>query len=277
MSISFKNLLRSGTLAVWGAVSLSFVASGRVSSYLHPAFHPWTVASGLILVFLAASVIFFPAEEEDCPDENCGASHGPRSMAGLLGVCSILIVPLLAATAISPSQFGAVAVMNRGLAESIEDLPGASAPLTEPALPTLDGSPGEETAVGDIAEYMAKNDSGQIIASTIDLLYAAQEPGMRRDFENREVELVGQFFPAKKNNPSGDRFSLVRMFVLCCAADARPVAITVRTSSAESFPDMSWIKVIGKATFPMEGGRHVPVIEAATVSSTDAPQESFVY
>jgi uncharacterized membrane protein YcgQ (UPF0703/DUF1980 family) len=111
----------------------------------------------------------------------------------------------------------------------------------------------------------------------MDLLYAANEPGIRQDFENQEIEVIGQFFPARKNNPTGDRFSLVRMFVMCCAADARPVAITVRAPQPETFPDMSWVKVIGKATFPTEGGTTVPVIVADSVVPAEAPPETFVY
>ena len=70
------------------------------------------------------------------------------------------------------------------------------------------------------------NEAGQIKAQTVDLIYAAEEPSMRADFEGKEVEVIGQFMPARENNaPKADRFNLVRMFIICCAADARPVAI----------------------------------------------------
>ena len=59
---------------------------------------------------------------------------------------------------------------------------------------------------------------------------------MRADFENKEVELIGQFMPPRADNPKGDRFNLVRMFVICCAADARPVAITVKMDTAVRTP-----------------------------------------
>ncbi len=48
---------------------------------------------------------------------------------------------------------------------------------------------------------MPRNEAGQIKAQTVDLLYAAEEPTMRQDFEGKEVELIGQFMPAKSNNP----------------------------------------------------------------------------
>lgn len=279
MNTSMRRYFQAGSLAVWGAVAVSFVVSGRAGSYLHPSFHVWTAFCGSVLLLLAAGILFFPDDEADCCHDDCGEAHGHHSLAGLIVSTAILVIPLLLGVAVSPGQFSAVAVMNRGVAESLVDLPGVTAPspFVEPPLPTLDGSPGEPGLPMDTGGYLSRNEHGQLIVSTIDLLYAAQEPAMRREFDNQDIEVVGQFFPARRNNPSGDRFSLIRMYVLCCAADARPVAISVRTPNQESFPDMSWVKVAGRVTFPLEGGRPVPVIDATSVVPTDAPSESFIY
>ncbi len=275
MTLTARRYFQGASLAVWGVVALAFYYSGRISSYLHPDFHSWTVFSGFVLVLMAIGTVLLPVEEEHC-DDDCGGAHGPTSAWGTALTTSLLIIPLLGAVMISPSQFGAVAVMNRGLADSITDLPGY-VPFSEPPLPTEDGSIGPSGPSADLGSYLTRSPDGRIMASTMDLLYAANEPGLREDFENQDIEIIGQFFPAKKNNPNGDRFSLVRMFVMCCAADARPVAITVRALQPETFPDMSWIKVTGKATFPTEGGRTFPVIVAESVVPTEAPTETFMY
>ena len=287
MNAAALRYVQSGILAVWGAVCVSFVASGRVSSYLHPSFHAWTLACGIVLLLLAACLLISPAAGETCcghdhdhgHEHECGGAHAPRKLRTQILCAVILVGPLLLAGTISPSQFGAVAVMNRGLAESIVDLPGLTPPVpfTEPPLPTVDGSPGEPGLPADSGTYLSRNENGEIIASAVDLLYAAHLPEIRGDFENQQVEITGQFFPARSNNPSGDRFSLIRMFVLCCAADARPVAITVRAPEHEDFPKMSWLKVTGTVQFPIEGGEHVPVIDARSVEPTEAPRESFLY
>jgi uncharacterized membrane protein YcgQ (UPF0703/DUF1980 family) len=83
--------------------------------------------------------------------------------------------------------------------------------------------------------------------------------------------------PAKEKNASGNRFSLVRMFVMCCAADARPVAVSVETKVPMESAEMSWVKVQGKATFPLEGGRRIPVVVAESITPCDPPPESFIY
>ena len=160
---------------------------------------------------------------------------------------AILVLPIVLAATISPDQFGAVTVNNRGYIETINDLPGYQ-PYVEPALPQSDDS---QLATGseEDGSYMARNAAGQIKAQTIDLLYAAEEPTMRADFEGKEVEVIGQFMPAREDNTQKDRFNLVRMFIICCAADARPVAITVQTDEPHGVPEMSWIKVTGHGIF----------------------------
>ena len=52
----------------------------------------------------------------------------------------------------------------------------------------------------------------------VDLLYAAQDPSLRTDFENKKIEMIGQLMPDNVSNASGKRFKLVRMFMVCCAA-----------------------------------------------------------
>jgi uncharacterized repeat protein (TIGR03943 family) len=268
-----SRICSAGVLMIWGVVLLYFQFSGRIASYLHPAFHIYAAASGAILVLLAITLLLtFPEKEESC---GCDHDHSSKPFSGGLAALVILTVPVLAATKISQSSFGVTTVMNRGLIGDIADLPGYS-PGYEPGLPQADGSIAEGTMM-DPSLYLQKNDSGQIVAQTVDLLYAAGDPDMRTDFENKDVELLGQFLPAKISNTSGDRFQLVRLFVMCCAADARPVAIPVQAPVGTTFPEMTWIRVTGKATFPVEGGRRTPLVIADSVTETEPPRETFVY
>lgn len=279
MTLSFQRCTWAGILTIWGVLLTYFYVSGRVSSYLHPSFHPWMILSGIVLILMAGGVLFLP--EVEGSTHGGGAQSPSRSILGQLGVAAVLIVPLIVAAGVSPSQFSASTVVNRGLIEDISKLPGyqpQSQAYTEPALPTADGSaPAATTAAVPVGDYMPKTPEGLIKAQTVDLMYAAQEASMRSDFENKEVEMVGQFMPARSNNASGNRFSLVSMFVMCCAADARPVAVNIQTKTPTTMPEMGWVKVTGKATFPIEGGRSVPVVIADSVQPCDPPDESFIY
>jgi uncharacterized repeat protein (TIGR03943 family) len=265
MNAILSRFAASGILMVWGIVLTYFYLSGRIASYLHPAFHIYTVVSGGVLLALSLALLLTMNGES--------SEHG-LSRVGIFPLL-LLTAPLLAATKISPSNFGATAVLNRGMVHNIADLPGFSPPM-DAGLPNADGSVAEGTMM-DPSLYLKKNADGYIMAEAVDLLYAAGEPTMREDFENKQVEVKGQFLPALTGNPNGDRFNLTRLFVMCCAADARPVAISVQSNPATDLPKMTWVKVRGKATFPVEGGMHMPVVVADSVTETDAPEESFLY
>lgn len=253
---------------IWSTVLLYFYFSGRITSYLHPTFHVYTMLSGVVLCMLA--IAFFITG----PSKILKPATG-RRIIGQIFSTLLLIVPLLAAIVLSPSQFGATAIMNRGFVDNINDLPAFSPPI-EPALPANEGSTDEgNTVASDV--YLRKNDKGQIKVETVDLLYAASEPTMREDFEDKEVEVIGQFLPAHSGNAQNDRFDVVRMFIVCCAADAQPIGIAVKTSHVVSFPDMTWVKVTGKATFPIESGKRIPLVVAESVTKISPPEQTFIY
>ena len=275
MTASVQRYLSAGILTVWGVMLMLFYFSGRVASYLHPTFHFLTGMSGIVLLLLAVGLLFLPAGEDACCEADSSTSHGQQKPVRSVLSTFILVVPLLIAATVSPDQFGEAIVKNRGYIEEINDLPGYK-PSIEPPLPTADPQ-GDAGADAASQEYLPRNEAGQIKAQTVDLIYAAEEPTMRADFEGKAVELIGQFMPERADNAKGDRFNLVRMFVMCCAADARPVAITVQTNKAQSVAEMSWIKVVGKAAFPVESGRRVPIVLAESVTPCDPPEETFIY
>ena len=76
---------------------------------------------------------------------------------------------------------------------------------------------------------MKTTPDGHVLAEVTDLLFSAEDDTMRPAFEGRTVEVIGQYLPVK-DSPSG-RFQIVRMFMVCCAADARPVAVISRESA----------------------------------------------
>ena len=263
MSATAKRHLACGVLLVWGVTLSYFCLSGRIAAYLHPAFHIYTAISGGVFVLLAV-LIFLTTEAEShsccCHDGCCSGSFGIGIFPAM-----VLSLPLLLAVFLSPSRFGSTAVANRGVVDNIAGLPAYSPPA-QPRQPPA----GAET-------FLKKTKEGRIDAETVDLLYAAAEPTIREDFDGKDVEVIGQFLPAKTGNPNGDRFQLIRLFVMCCAADARPVAVMVQTSGKMDFEEMDWLKITGKATFPLLNGRTTPVVVADSVIKTEPPPDSFLY
>ena len=167
--------------------------------------------------------------------------------------------------------------------ETAPKLTNLMPPPTLP-LPTKDGSqPPEANAAAQpateskLTDYLVRTPEGNIVAEVLDLLYAAQDNILRKDFEGKNVELIGQFMPDTSNNAAGNRFKAVRMFMVCCAADSRPVATLVEADKLPDFPEMTWVKITGKPTFPIEKGRRVSVLKAAKVEKTKPPEEAMIY
>ena len=136
------------------------------------------------------------------------------------------------------------------------------------------------TTTGEVAipEYLQKTPEGFVIVEVLDMLYAVQDSQLRKDFEGRTVQLIAQMMP-QKAAPGGaeNRFKAVRMFMTCCAADARPVATLVETSPLPELPEMTWVRIVGKATFPVENGKRVAIIQATSVQQTKPPEESMLF
>ena len=108
-------------------------------------------------------------------------------------------------------------------------------PDSEPALPSNDyEQPIPSPSQPWVNDALKPNAAGCIKAEIIDLLYAAQEATTRKDFEGKKVEIIGQVVPNKLRKgiaaaPAGS-FKLLRLVIVCCAADAMPVAVKVQTN-----------------------------------------------
>lgn len=297
MKTLFSRWLPCVTLASWSTVLLYFYYSGRIADFLHPMFRPYVLAAGIAMGVMTLIFLVFPADANCCSSAECG--HGlSRLASGKILSFFILLVPVTAAAMFSPDGFGKTAILNRGIITDASALRPPTAqinqPLTPPdmPLPTNDPAPaaGNTPPAPDTTanananqppataqDYLQRTPDGRIVAEVLDLLYAAQDNALRKDFENKAVELVGQLMPDTSNNANGKRYKAVRMFMTCCAADARPVATIFEVEAKPEMPEMTWIKVTGTATFPIENGRRTAILKAEKVEKCSPPEESMLY
>ena len=194
----------------------------------------------------------------------------------------MLVLPALGAAWISADGFSATTVLNRGILTDASALVGARERFAgeEETLPLPGESPGPVGMAGEIPGpplELPRDERGRLKVELIDLLFGTQDETVRRDFENREVSVIGQLMEARELNPGGDRMKLIRMFMVCCAADARPVAVLFRKPEGLALPEMSWVRVNGRVTYPFEGGSRIVLIEPAEVAPSDPPEESMLF
>lgn len=268
MNAIVRRCLTSGVLAIWGGVLLAICLSGRLGAYLHPNFRPFAVAAGFVLVCFAVLTLLAPAP---------GASHGNGSRSTVRGILAslFLVGPLLLAFYTSNDGLDATAVANRNYVENIEQLPSAPAPQPSPAPSVGDQSLPNDGSSDQFGFH--KNKNGELLAQVVDFLYAVQLPEIRSDLDGKPVAVIGQLMPAKTNNPKGDRYVLIRMVMTCCAADAQAVALPIEPLKKPDMGEMAWVRVTGRAAFPLIGGKRTPLIQNAVLEKIEPPEEPYLY
>ena len=201
----------------------------------------------------------------------------------------LLLLPLAIIISGKATAYSITTVQNRGVVDNINNLPSAKAgasassssgskgmALATPSNTPLN-TPSTDQVTNSTPSDQTSSSGGPMPLQVIDMLYAVQMPSYRGEFEGKDVELVGQYVPMTTGNPKGERFQAIRMFITCCAADAKPVGVTVQYPKPIKVSEMGWLKITGKPTFPMEGGRRTAVLEATKVEECPAPSEPFVY
>lgn len=266
ISAPFSSLRDAFLLLLWGMFVLWISWNGQLAVYLHPALQHYAIAAGIVLLGLSGfafrALFSRGSSVHDCchgeGHHEHGHHHGAASQSLLPLLCKtlLLVLPIALYFSGQAGRFTLTTVQNRGVVDDLQKLPSANRTIGE--------SPSGTTV-------------GVMPVQVIDMLYAVQMPTYREEFEGKKVELTGQFVPLSTGNPKGDRFQAVRLFITCCAADAKPVGVTVRYPKQLKVPEMGWIRIIGTPTFPMEGGRRTAILEATEVTPCPAPDEPFLY
>ena len=123
-----------------------------------------------------------------------------------------------------------------------------------------------------VAALKTGEDSRCLAVEVVDLLVAAQNPKLMKELDGKRVELTGQVLGSEAGN-----FRLLRLLVLCCAADAQPLAVRVETHEKTKPSQMTWVKVVGKASFAKKGKGSIPVITAEKITVIPQPDEPYLY
>ncbi len=297
MTTSFRTLRDALLLLLWGGFVLWMELSKQLSTYLHPSLQPYTVAAGIFLIILALfslrALLKGTSGSHACcqhghHDHHHEAAHGHHhnhhekhehhhgEMGGVgsfLFKTLVLLLPLAGVVLGESNHYTMSTIANRGVVQDLSKLPAAkAAPLPAAAAASPDSTDSSNSSSDDMA-----SGTGAMPIQIIDMLYAVQMPTYRTEFEGKQVEMIGQFVPLTTGNPKGDRFQAIRLFITCCAADAKPVGVTVQYDKPLHVSEMGWVKITGTPTFPMEGGRRTAVLVANKVEECPAPNEPFVY
>jgi len=245
-------LLASLTLLEWGTILIYFYCSGRLGALLDQNFHPLVLITG-VLLGISSALLWCRDETDSEPEPDCGCcehSHEGVSLGRLLAFL-VLMAPIALAAMISPDGYGSVMVRNRGISETVERAASGTPPMLK-----SEASPSDEPAVVEVG----------------DLIIAAQSPAGMAQYDGKRVALLGQFCSL------GDKqFEVVRMLMLCCAADAQVLVVRAEADKNPDLKPMQWVTVAGRVSFVKKGGREVPFLAAERVTPAPEPADRYVH
>ena len=96
----------------------------------------------------------------------------------------------------------------------------------------------------------------------------------RKDLIGQHV-LVDGMVSRNETTPAG-QFVLFRFVIVCCAADAMPMEMTVTSPDASHFDSDQWVRVGGTVRMETVGTRTIPVLEADQLKKIGAPEDPYL-
>jgi len=246
-------LLPAGIFGTWALLFIQLHFNQKLAILQSPRFHPYTLAAASVLLLLAClwPLLFRPSGTQD----NLSPSTVIKSLAALL----ILGLPITAFLLLPPNFTTPSFLLDRAwsLAASSSSA-GSGSGRVDPAA---------------VKSFILNSDaSSPLVLTPSDLLVVQDEPELKKVLQNRQVEMIGQWTPSGTNQAG--EFRLVRLLMVCCAADARPIGVLTR-GNVESPNPGSWFKATG--TLDFSDPKESVVLKADQVESIDPPEDIFLY
>ncbi len=269
MNIKLQRIVFPVIALVWAAVMLYFYTSGRIGKYLAPDFRPLCLFGGLGLAVTGLFVLLTADVQAGCGhDHSEGDPHDHESseMHPLTSLF-LMLAPLLFAVFCTKDTFSVAALSRKAL----YDAPLSNNVFLASALPPL--------TIEEIEKTHRKNEAGFYEFNLMELYFAVGDPELQKLINGMKVETEGRLVMEKENNEKGNRRRLYRLFITCCAADARavPIILDFGETAPPSFEENAWVKVTGTITFPVEKGAAQVVLETAECQTAEPPwEESFM-
>lgn len=287
-------------VTLFGGLLIGVTASGKFTSYVKPGFGPLLLAAGVILMLVgllsllqtivgevrrakteaeAQQDVGLPARSglrahpphEDHADAELDA-HGhahTRSRAPWL-----ILAPVLMLLVVSPSALGADAVARNAGSQAIAGLDAAPAAATVyQGYAPNDGSGSAENSSGrrtlPFGPLPTGTDPVVLLKDfVLRALYDADN-----SVTKTPVTLVGFISPAGDGFTSG--YTLARLSINCCAADANPVRIHI--DGTPPFPDNTWVAAVGTAVEGTGGtdNDYVPTAQLTSIGPVQQPSDPY--
>ena len=241
----------AAVMSAWATVMFHTIATGHINRLLSPMFRNYVLIAAILLVVLSALYLLLYQ-----PTQEAAPALAPTGRLRQFGRWLVLLVPIVAASILSPTALSSTTGIMRGLDSTagVTPMPSWDAASKKSAQDALAADPNQPVPV-----------------EVTDLITLSRSPDQTKAFEGREVRTVGLFVAQPGSAPK-----LVRWIMWCCAADAVPAAVELSGHASGTWKDTQYLEVIGKAHFPSTLGHVVPQIEVESITPTQEPDEPYL-
>ena len=136
----------------------------------------------------------------------------------------------------------------------------------------------ETFTLEDLKQMVPQSDAGDFLLDVPQIFYTAGDKELMAVMEDIPVETTAQLMEETLNNPDNTRLKAFRLFIECCAADARPLSIPIDFGKAPpEYTEMGWYKIFGKLHYSNEDGEILPILKVDKVVETIEPTDGLIF
>jgi uncharacterized repeat protein (TIGR03943 family) len=217
-------------ILLFGGALVRLAAGDALLRYVRPVARPWVLLAGIGMIVLAVALL--------------GNTHRSRGSAAPTGGGSLrvptgwlLLAPVIAIVVVAPPALGSFSADR-------ESTPVSASAAVHKDFAGLTGPVPHRLGLFDFTTRVLW-DSARTVSGT-------------------DVTLTG-FVLSQRN----DGFVLARLVITCCAADARPVEVFVRSPTHPA--EDSWVAVTGRYAGTDKAQPTFPILAASTVLTVTQP------
>jgi len=242
----------AAVMSAWGTVMLHTITSGHINRLLNPMFRSYVLIAAILLFLL--SVLHLMLYQ---PNATSVETRPFTRRLRPIGRWLVLLLPVVAASILSPSALSSTTLANRTALSSTYGVT---------PMPTM-----SDTSNRNVQTELAADPNQPVPMEVTDLITVSHSSDQIKAFDGRQVRTVG-FFVAQPGQPP----KLVRWLMWCCAADAQPVSVELGGNLSGDWKDTQWLEVIGTAEFPSTLGHVIPRINVTSIKPTQEPDEPYL-
>ena len=248
-------------------------------------------------------------DHEDDEESHGHVHDHEETTSGLLFSLIVLILPMLVATAYSHDKFSSEylakwgkierQMMQMRIAERRGSAPANSTtspdnPYTQAGIDAATGKaadPATTTAgsgdagqawgtftLEDLKKMVPQNEKGEFLLDVPQIFYTAGDKELMQVMEGIPVETTAQLMEETLHNPDNTRLKAFRLFIECCAADARPLSIPIDFGKAPpEYTEMGWYKIYGKLHYSHENEEIIPLLQIERIEATSEPTDGLLF